>query len=98
MTQNKNSCQVFGNTKYSPLQKKFRTAPSSGEAKLILFFGSKGILQHWLPQNQTVNGVYCAYTLKTHSRNAIKKYRLELLMKQWFLLYDIGGTPVEHPL
>jgi hypothetical protein len=39
---------------------------------VILFFYFKGIiLQHWLPQKQTMNGDYYANRLKTHLRNAI---------------------------
>jgi hypothetical protein len=81
---------------------------------LILFFDLKGIIiQHLLPQKQTVNGVYYANTLKTHLGNTIQKERLEFMTKRWFLfqdiarlhiahvvtevLADIGGTPVEHP-
>jgi hypothetical protein len=100
--------------KDSPAPKKFRTAPLSGKVMLILFFDLKGIiLQHWLPQKQTVNGVYYANTLKTHLGNAIRKKRPEFLTKRWLLLQDnaqlhtanvamealadICGTPVEHP-
>jgi hypothetical protein len=41
---------------------------------LILFFVSEGIiLQHWLPQKQTLNGVYYACAFKIYLRKAIQK-------------------------
>jgi hypothetical protein len=82
MARNRNSSQAqrFDSTK------KFLTAPSSGKVILILFFDSKGILQHGQPWKKTVIGVCNANILKTHLRNGIRKKRLELLMKRWFLL------------
>jgi hypothetical protein len=79
-----------------------------------IVFDSKGIiLQHCLPQKQTVNGVYYVNTLKTHFGKAIRKKRPDFLTKRWFLLpdnarphiphlamkvlADIGVTPVQHP-
>ena len=60
-----------------------------------------------------MNGAYYANVLKTHLRGAMRKKRLDLLKKQWFLLQDnarphfaavalaalteIGGTAPQHP-
>jgi hypothetical protein len=66
-----------------PTSKKLCTVPLAWKVMLILF--SKGIiLQHWLPQKQTVNGVYCANTLETHLRNAIQKKKTRVLDKTVF--------------
>jgi len=81
---------------------------------LLQFFDGHGmILQHWVPRGQTVNGAYCANVLKTHLRGAMRKKRLDLIKKQWFLLQDnarphiaavtlaalteIGGTALQNP-
>jgi hypothetical protein len=59
MTQNLNSCKVFGNAKILPDPKKFRTEPSSGKVMLLMFFDSEGIIpQQWLHRKQTICGVY----------------------------------------
>jgi hypothetical protein len=48
-----------------PLPKKFCTASLTGKIMLIPSFDSKGIiLQQWLWQKQTANGVYYANKLK----------------------------------
>jgi hypothetical protein len=57
------------------------------------FFESKHIiLQHWVPQMQTVIGEYCTKTLKSVLQNAIQgentKKKTKLLMKLWCLLQD----------
>jgi hypothetical protein len=54
-----------------PPPQKLHTAPFLEKVMLILF--SKGIiLQHWLPQEPTVNGIYYANTLESHLRNAVQ--------------------------
>jgi len=97
-----------------PPPKKFRSSLSSGKVMLLLFFDAHRMnLQHWVPRGQTVNGNYYASVLKTHLGGAMKKKRLDLLNKQWFLLQDnprphiaavalaalteIGGTALKHP-
>ena len=98
----------------SPPPKKYRSSLSAGKVMLLLFFDAhRMILQHWVPRAQTVNGDYYANILKTHLRGAMRKKRLDLLKKQWFLLQDnawphttavalaelteIGGTALKHP-
>jgi len=98
----------------SPPPKKFRSSLSAGKVMLLLFFDVPGmILQHWVPHGQTVNGDYYVDVLKTHLHGAMRKKRLDLLKKQWFLLQDnarphiatvalaalteIGRTALKHP-
>jgi len=70
------------------------------------------ILQHWVLYGQTVNRDYYADVLKPHLHGAMRKKRLDLLKKQWFLLQDnawphiaavalaalteIGGTALKY--
>jgi len=73
----------------SPPPKKFCSSLSAGKVMFLLFFDAHGmILQHWVPHGQIVNGDYYANILKTHFRGAMRKRRLDLLKKQWFLLQD----------
>jgi len=72
-----------------PPPKKFPSSLSADEVMLLLFFDAHGMtLQHWLPRGQTVKGDYYANVLKTHLCGAMRKKRLDLLKKQWFLLQD----------
>jgi hypothetical protein len=55
-------------------------APSCGKVVLILYFDPKGtILQQWLPQKLTLNGVYYGDILETYLGNAIRKGVIRVL-------------------
>ena len=88
MTCYQNKSGVWKHSNSPPL-KKFCSSLSAGKVMLLLFFDAhRMILQHWVPCGQTVNGDYYAHIVKTHLRGAMRKKRLDLLKKQWFLLHD----------
>ena len=79
----------------SPPPKKFHSSLLSGKVMLLPFFvAHRMILQCLVPCGQTVDDDYNANILKPHLRGAMRKKRLDLLKKQWFLLQDNAGPHI----
>lgn len=71
----------------SPRIKKARQSKSKFKAMLIVFFDRKGvILEHWVPEGQTVNQNYYKFVLET-LRERIRKKRPEF-WKNGFILHQ----------
>jgi len=64
----------------SPKPKKILTQPFAGKVMLTLFWDERGvILEHYIPQGNTVTSAMCEDLLKNHLRPAIKSKRRGLL-------------------
>jgi histone-lysine N-methyltransferase SETMAR len=73
----------------SPKPKKFRAQPSAGKVMLTLFWDEQGvILEHYMPQGNTITSASYSNMLKNHLRPAIRSKRRGRLTTVVILQHD----------